>query len=55
MKCSCCKKKVVVEFKCSCAQVYCVTCRLPEVHKCVASKPEPVVLVKVVAAKVEKI
>lgn len=55
MKCSHCKKKVVVEFKCSCGCVYCVACRLPEVHKCSPEPPKPVVLEKVVAAKVEKI
>jgi predicted nucleic acid binding AN1-type Zn finger protein len=55
MKCACCKKKTVMEFKCSCGFVYCIACRLPEVHKCAAPKEEKVVLVKVVADKVEKI
>ncbi len=54
MKCACCKKKTVMEFKCSCGHVYCLTCRLPEVHKC-TPPPKPVELVKVVADKVEKI
>lgn len=54
MKCSHCKKKVVVEFKCSCGCVYCVNCRLPEVHNCTPDV-KPIVLVKVVAEKLEKI
>jgi hypothetical protein len=54
MKCSCCKKKSHLEFKCKCGGVYCTVCRTPEVHGC-SVKPEPVKLVKVVAEKVDKI
>jgi predicted nucleic acid binding AN1-type Zn finger protein len=54
MKCSCCKKKSHLEFKCKCGGVYCARCRTPEVHTC-SVKPEPVKLEKVVAEKVQKI
>ena len=34
VKCWYCKKKTVLSFKCTCEHEYCVSCRLPEVHKC---------------------
>lgn len=56
MKCACCKKKSVVEFKCSCEKVFCVKCRLPEAHACVKPTVTPVTLPPaVIAPKVEKI
>lgn len=55
-KCSHCKKKTHIEFKCSCSneKVFCVKCRATETHACVVVYV-PVELVKVVAEKVEKI
>jgi hypothetical protein len=55
MKCFHCKKKTHLEFKCSCEKVFCVACRMPEIHVCPAFKVEPVVLVKVVAPKVDRL
>ena len=55
MKCSCCKKKSHLEFKCKCGGVYCTVCRTPEVHGCSTKQGEPVKLEKVVAEKVVKI
>ena len=55
MKCQHCKKKTHLEFKCQCEKVFCIHCRLPEVHTCPTYKPTPVELVKVVASKVEKL
>jgi hypothetical protein len=55
MKCSCCKKKTHLEFKCSCEKVFCVSCQLPEAHKCEAKRDVKIVLEKVVAEKVVKI
>ncbi len=55
MRCSCCKKKTHLEFKCSCEKVFCVTCQLPEVHKCEVKRDVKIVLDKVIAEKVEKI
>lgn len=34
MRCSYCKKSTVLEFKCRCDNIYCIKCRMPEVHKC---------------------
>jgi hypothetical protein len=55
MRCFCCKKKTHIEFKCACGKVYCVGCRLPEVHKCDVKLDVKIVLEKVVTAKVDKI
>ena len=44
-----------MEFKCKCENMYCVTCRLPEVHACTVTVVEKVVLEKVVAEKVQRI
>lgn len=56
MKCTHCKKKVtLMSFTCACAGVFCLTCRLPEVHSCPSPTKETVTLPKVVAPKVEKI
>ena len=57
MKCSRCKKKVPLGFTtaCACAGVFCLACRLPEVHECRAQVKEAVNLPKVVAPKVEKL
>jgi len=55
-KCSHCKKKTHLEFKCSCSteKVFCVKCRASETHSCVIAYPQ-VELIKVVPIKVEKI
>lgn len=53
MKCQYCKKKSHLEFTCQCKKLFCIACRLPEVHECTEYKSNPVVLVKVVASKVE--
>lgn len=37
-RCTCCRKKTVMEFECLCKGTFCVTCRLPEVHTCTADK-----------------
>jgi hypothetical protein len=55
MKCSCCKKKTHLDFKCACGAVVCMTCRLPEVHGCTVKEGQKVDLPKVVAEKVSKI
>lgn len=55
MRCSCCKKKTHLEFKCACEKTFCVTCQLPEVHKCETKRDVKIVLEKVVADKVAKI
>jgi len=55
MRCSCCKKKTHLEFKCACEKTFCVSCQLPEVHKCDVKRDVKIVLEKVVADKVEKI
>jgi predicted nucleic acid binding AN1-type Zn finger protein len=57
MKCTRCKKKVPLGFTaaCACAGVFCLACRLPEVHECPAQVKEAVILPKVVAPKVEKL
>jgi predicted nucleic acid binding AN1-type Zn finger protein len=54
-RCTQCKKKMHMEFKCKCENMYCVTCRLPEVHACAVTVVEKVVLEKVVAEKVQRI
>lgn len=51
MRCSHCKKRTQIEFKCSCEKVYCVTCRLPEVHACPIKPVEKVVLPEAVRAQ----
>lgn len=33
-RCPCCKRKMTVEFKCYCNTNFCISCRLPEWHKC---------------------
>jgi len=55
-KCSHCKKKTHLEFKCPCSteKVFCVKCRATETHQCTVVYT-PLELVKVVAEKVEKI
>lgn len=57
MKCTRCKKKVVIglEFHCVCGATHCVACRLPEVHGCPVEVKTEVILPKVVAPKVEKL
>lgn len=55
MKCEYCKKKTHLEFKCQCEKVFCIHCRLPEVHQCPDYKSTAVSLVKVVAPKIEKV
>jgi len=56
MKCKQCKKKLgAVTFPCACEGVYCVQCRLPEVHACPVKVVKEVVLPKVVAPKVQQI
>ena len=58
MKCTCCKKKVsdVMTFKCAdCSVVFCIKCRLPEVHACPTQVKKEVILPKVTAEKVAKI
>jgi hypothetical protein len=55
MKCSYCKKKTHLEFKCICSKTFCVHCQLPEIHKCEVKKDAKIVLEKVVADKVAKI
>jgi predicted nucleic acid binding AN1-type Zn finger protein len=55
MKCSFCKKRTHLEFKCDCKHAFCVACRTPEVHKCTNVVKEKVVLVKVVAEKLTKL
>ncbi len=55
-RCAQCKKKMHMEFKCKCENMYCVTCRLPEVHACTVTVVEKVILPeKVVAEKVQRI
>jgi hypothetical protein len=55
-KCSHCKKKTHLEFKCSCSteKVFCVKCRASETHSCAIVYPQ-IELIKVVPIKVEKI
>ena len=55
-KCSHCKKKTHLEFKCSCSieKVFCVKCRATETHQCVLVHAS-IELIKVVAEKLEKI
>lgn len=57
MKCTCCKKRVSLgmTFPCACKGVYCVNCRLPEVHACPTEVKKEVILPKVTAPKIEKI
>ena len=55
-KCSYCKKKTHLEFKCPCStdKVFCVRCRTTEVHLCdVVYKP--IVLLKIEKEKLQKI
>ena len=55
-KCTHCKKKTHLEFKCPCSadKVFCVRCRTTEVHLCdIVYKP--IVLLKIQKEKVEKI
>lgn len=44
MKCEYCKKSHL-EFKCQCEKVFCIHCRLPEIHKCQDFKAGSVVVV----------
>lgn len=57
MKCSHCKKKIptTLTFTCACVGVFCLACRLPEVHACQVQVKGVVTLPKVVAPKVEKL
>jgi hypothetical protein len=32
--CAKCKKKTLVECKCPCGQIFCIKCRVPELHGC---------------------
>jgi len=54
-RCAKCKKHTHLEFKCACGSTCCVKCRAPEEHGCLVDPPGKVVLVKVVAEKVNKI
>lgn len=55
-RCKQCKKKIgLMSFSCSCGEVYCIQCRLPEVHACPVKEVKEVVLPKVVAPKVAQI
>lgn len=54
-RCTCCKKKTHLELKCKCEKMFCSACLLPEVHVCTHVSKDKVELVKVEAAKVEKI
>jgi predicted nucleic acid binding AN1-type Zn finger protein len=55
-RCAQCKKRTHMEFKCKCENMYCVVCRLPEVHSCTVTVVEAVKLPeRVVAAKVDRI
>lgn len=33
-RCNFCKKKSLVDVKCKCEGIFCITCRFPDVHKC---------------------
>ena len=58
MKCSFCKKKTHLTFGCShegCKYVLCVSCRMPEVHKCAYIVKKSITLPKVIPEKVSKI
>ena len=34
-RCSCCKKKLsLITFKCKCELTFCISCKMPEIHKC---------------------
>ena len=33
-RCSKCKKKTLLLNRCSCENIFCLQCRLPEVHEC---------------------
>ena len=55
-KCTHCKKKTHLEFKCPCSadKVFCVRCRTTEVHLCdIVYKP--IVLLKIEKEKIQKI
>jgi hypothetical protein len=55
-RCSKCKKRLHMEFKCKCEKMYCVACRLPEVHSCTVTAVEKIVLPeRVIASKVDQI
>jgi hypothetical protein len=54
-RCTCCKKKTHLELKCKCEKMFCSACLLPEVHTCTHVSKDKIELVKVEAAKVEKI
>lgn len=58
MRCSFCKKKTHITFACTCEgckHVLCITCRMPEIHKCDFVKKKIVLLPKIVSSKIEKI
>lgn len=62
MKCSNCNKKMgLVTMQCKCKGVFCLQCRLPEVHSCTFDHigNEKITLAKklnkVIAKKIEKI
>jgi hypothetical protein len=53
-RCGNCKTKLgLVRFPCTCSSEFCSSCRLPEVHSCLAQVKKEVILPKVVAPKVE--
>lgn len=39
-KCFHCKKKSYITMNCSCTKVFCMKCRLPEVHECTTDYKE---------------
>ena len=55
-KCTHCKKKTHLEFKCPCSadKVFCVRCRTTEVHLCDVIY-KPIVLLKIEKEKIQKI
>lgn len=55
----CCKKLRVVNFKCKCGFLFCINCRLPEIHLCSFDHSDKTnlekKLVKLIAKKLDKI
>ena len=33
-RCFECKKKALINFKCKCSNIYCIKCKIPELHQC---------------------
>ena len=34
MRCAMCKKKIIFEYTCPCKGLFCIKCRVPELHNC---------------------